>query len=182
VEMKSAGIVGTGLYLPEEIRTNEWFERFNLLSLNKIFDHAGVMERRISADGEMGSDMEAKALLAAVENAGINIKDVDVILDGPNLHDQAEPGNAALLQYKSGATNAVALNVGAACVSLIAQLDIAWALIATGRYHTIACVVATMQTKTADYTDKSCMLLGDGAAAVIVQPVSAGKGILRFGN
>lgn len=178
MEIRSVGIVGTGLYVPEEVRTNEWFEQFNLLSLNKIFDHAGVMERRICAKGEMSSDMETKALLSAVNNAGIDIKDIDLILDGPNIHDQASPGNAALLQYKSGATNAIAINVDAACVSLISQLDIAWALIATGRYNTVACVVATMQTKTADYTDKSCMLLGDGAAAVIVQAVTQGKGIL----
>ncbi|QTA87193.1 3-oxoacyl-ACP synthase III family protein [Desulfonema magnum] len=176
--MRSAGIVGTGLYVPEEIRSNEWFKQFNLLSLNKIFDEAGVMERRICAKGEKSSDMEAKALLAAVENAGIGVKDIDLILDGPNIHDQASPGNAALLQYKSGASNAVAINVDTACISLISQLEIAWSLIAMGRYDTVACVVATMQTKTADYTDKSCMLLGDGAVAVIVQPVSEGKGIL----
>lgn len=176
--MRSAGIVGTGLYVPEEIRTNEWFEQFNLLSLNKIFDNAGIKERRISAKDEMSSDMEAKALLVAVENAGIDIKDVELILDEANVPDQCTPGNASILQYKSGAVNAAAINVGTACNSLIPQLDIAWALIATGRYNTIACVVATMQTKVADYTEKSCMLLGDGAAAVIVQPVSDGKGIL----
>jgi len=51
--MRAAGIVGTGLYVPEEVRTNDWFEQFNLLSLNKIFDQAGVMERRICAKGEM---------------------------------------------------------------------------------------------------------------------------------
>lgn len=177
--MKSVGVVGTGLYVPEEVRTNEWFvEQTNLLSINKIFDEAGVKERRFSAKDEMSSDMEAKALLMAVENAGIDIKDVELILDGPNLPDQCTPGNASILQYKSGAINAAAINVDTACNSLISQIDIAWAMIASGRYSTIACVVASMQTKVIDYTEKSCMLLGDGAAAVIVQPVSDGKGVL----
>lgn len=109
--MKSAGIVGTGLYLPEEIRTNEWFNDFNLLSVGDIFDSAGVQERRICAKGQSATDMEVQALWSAVENAGISIDDIEMILDGPSLHDQLMPGNAAALQYKSGAKNAVAMNV-----------------------------------------------------------------------
>ncbi len=178
MKVRSAGIVGTGFYVPKEIRTNEWFESFDLMPVNEIFNNTGVKERRISADYEVSSYMEAKALLAAVEDAGIDIKDVDVILDGPNLPDQPSPGNAALLQRKSGAENAIAIDVSTACISLITQLDIAWAMIASGRYKTVACVVASMQTKVADHTEISCMMLGDGAAAMIVQEVPEGYGIL----
>lgn len=103
MEIRAAGIVGTGLYLPKEIRTNEWFKQFELLPFDELFDNTGVMERRVCAKGEKSSDMETKALLEAVKNAGINIEDVELILDGPNLHDQPQPGNAALVQYKSGA-------------------------------------------------------------------------------
>lgn len=71
MEMKAAGIVGTGLYVPEEIRTNEWFKQFELLPFDELFDNAGVMERRVCAKREKSSDMETKALLAAVKNAGI---------------------------------------------------------------------------------------------------------------
>ncbi|MEW6739194.1 MAG: 3-oxoacyl-ACP synthase III family protein [Nitrospirota bacterium] len=178
MEMRNAGIVGTGLYLPEDVRTNEWFKQFDLLPVDELFDNEGVTKRRVCAKGEKASGMETKALLSAVENAGINIEDVELILDGPNLRDQPQPGNAALVQYKSGAKNAAAINVESACTSLLSQITIAWALIKSGMYNTIACIGSTNWTITADYTEKNCMLLGDGAAALIMQPVSEGKGIL----
>lgn len=176
--MKAVGIVGTGFYVPEEVRTNEWFKQFDLLPVDEIFDNAGVLERRICAKGEKSSDMEVKALLAAVENAGIKIEDVELILDGPIHRDQPAPGNASLVQYKSGAINAAAINVETACTSLISQMTFAWGLIGSGIYNTIACIGATNWTVTADYTEKNCMFLGDGAAALIMQAVSNGKGIL----
>ncbi|MBF0558184.1 MAG: ketoacyl-ACP synthase III [Nitrospirae bacterium] len=176
--MRAAGIVGTGLYLPEEVRKNEWFSKLDLLPFDEIFDNAGVVERRICASGEKSSDMETKALLEAVNNAGIGIRDIDLILDGPNLRDQPQPGNAALVQYKSGAVNAAAINVESACTSLLSQITVAWALIGSGMYQTIACIGATNWTVTADFTEKNCMFMGDGAAAVILQPVSEGRGIL----
>ncbi len=177
-KLRSAGITGIGLYLPEKIRTNEWFKEFDLLPFDDLFDNSGVLERRICGKDEKSSDMETKALLAAVENAGLNIEDLELILDGPNLRDQPAPGNAAIVQYKSGAKNAVAINVESACTSLISQMTIAWGLIKSGVYNTIACIGATDWTKSADYTEKNCMLLGDGAAALIMQPVSHGKGVL----
>lgn len=178
--MKAVGIVGTGLYVPEEIRTNDWFRRFDMLPVDTIFDEAGVKERRISAENELPSDMEAKALIAAVENAGISIEDVEMILDGPSIHDQIMPGNAATLQYKSGAINAASMNVETACTSLISQMMVAQGMIATGMYHTVACVVSSNWTKVADYSEKSCTFMGDGAAAIIMQPVSEGKGVLSI--
>lgn len=176
--MIAAGIVGTGLYVPQEKRTNEWFNKFDLLPVDDVLDDAGVVTRRICAESERASDMEVEALLAAVKNAEISINDIDLILDGPTLHDQSMPGNAARVQYKSGAKNAAAINVESACTSLISQIVIAQGLILSGAYKTIACVTSTDWTKAADYTEKNCMLLGDGAAALIMQPVSEGKGIL----
>lgn len=176
--MKPVGIIGTGGYLPEQVRTNEWFDQFEMVSSIDVFNNSGVKERRIAAKGQLSSDMEAKALIAAVKNAGISIEDIDLILDGPNVNDQISPQNAAALQYKSGAKNAVAMNVDMACASLIPQIEVAWAMIAMGRYNTVACVVATNQSISCDYTEKACMILGDGAAAFILQAVSEGKGIL----
>lgn len=176
--MRSAGIVGTGFYVPKEIRSNEWFEKFDLLPVDDVLDDAGVVERRICAKTENASDMETEALLAAVKNAGISIDDIELILDGPTLQDQPMPGNAARVQYKSGAKNAAAINVESACTSLISQLVIAQGLIASGTYKTIACIASANWTTVADYTEKNCMLLGDGAAALIMQPVSDGKGII----
>lgn len=176
--MKSVGIIGTGLYVPKTIVTNDKFKDIELLSVDEIFDETGVQERRACAEDETASDMEVRALLSAVENAGISINDIEMILDGPTLHDQLQPGNAATLQYKSGAKNAAAMNVETACASLISQIGVAWGMIATGMYKTVACVVSANWTKVADYTEKTCTFIGDGASAIIMQPVSQGKGVL----
>ncbi len=179
MSQKSVGIIGTGLYVPDEIRTNDWFNKLSPRSLDRIFDQAGVKERRVCAQNELASDMEAKALLAAVENAGISIGDVEMMFAGSTLNDQPQPGNASALHHKVGANkNTGSMNVETACASLLSQITVAYSMIAAGLYKTVACVVSVNWTKTADLTDRSCMFMGDGAAAVIMQPVSAGKGIL----
>ncbi|MEW6595138.1 MAG: 3-oxoacyl-ACP synthase III family protein [Thermodesulfobacteriota bacterium] len=121
--------------------------------------------------------MEAQAVLAAVETAGIRVCDLDLILVGPTIQDQPMPGNAALVQHKVGASCA-AINVETACTSLLSQMVVAQGLILSGAYTTIACVASANWTKAADYSEKNCMLLGDGASAVILQPVGEGRGIL----
>ncbi len=185
--LKSAGIVGTGLYVPKEIRTNAWFmddKRLSLRkdddvqSLQKFLDDVGLKERRICAKNEKITDMEANALLSAVDNAGISIRDIDMILDGPGLHEQPQPGNASLLQHKAGAVNAAAMNLELSCASMISQIIVANAMITSGLYNTVACVVSTNWSKIGDYTTRSPMFLGDGAAAIIMQPVSERKGVL----
>jgi 3-oxoacyl-[acyl-carrier-protein] synthase-3 len=184
VSLNSAGIIGTGYYVPEEIRTNDWFSHLPDLNLDPVLDQvfidSGVKERRICAKGEKSSDMETKALLAAVENAGISVEDIDLILNGSAMDDQFAPKNASLVQYKSGAKNAASLNVDMACSTLLSQMGLAWGMIASGLYKTVACVVSTDWTRIADYTDASCLFVGDGAAAIIMQPVTPGKGMLSI--
>ncbi len=177
MEMKAVGIIGTGLYVPAEIRTNDWFDQFDLVAAIDVFKDSGIKERRVAGKGELASDMGTKALLAAVENARISINEVDLILHA-GTNDHTLPLNAPVIQYKSGAKNAAAMDVDMACASFIAQLAVARALIATGEYTTVACVCVGYFSIFADYTEKSCMMLGDGASAMIVQSVSAGKGIL----
>ncbi len=176
--MESVGIIGTGLYVPEHIRSNEWFNQFPLLPFDDIFDDSGIKERRICGPNETGVDMEVNALKNAVHNAGIEITDIDLILDGPTIQDQPMPGNAASVQYKSGAVNAAAINVDTSCTTLLSQITIGQSLIQTGTYKNIACIASANWTKVADYSEKNCMLLGDGATAVILSKVKEGHGIL----
>lgn len=94
--------------------------------MGDTFDSAGVQERRICAKRQSATDMEVQALWSAVENVGISIDDIEMILDGPSLHDQLMPGNVAALQYKSGAKNVASMDVETACTSLISQISVAW--------------------------------------------------------
>ncbi|QTA87203.1 hypothetical protein [Desulfonema magnum] len=109
--MRAAGITGTGAYLPEEIRTNDFFRQFDLLPYDDIFDKSGILERRI-AGKEKSSDMEVKALPDAVEHAGITIDDVELILVGSAINDLMAPNNSALVRYNSGAGPAPCLIPG----------------------------------------------------------------------
>ncbi len=177
-ENQAVGVIGTGLYVPRQVRDNQWFEQFDMLSLDELFDDSGVQERRVCAEGETGADMEAQAVRAAVNNAGLELDDVELILVGPALHDQPMPGNAAMVQYKSGAQNAASINVESACTTLISQMAMAVGLIRGGLYRNVVCVTSANWTKVADLTEKSCMIMGDGAAAVVMGEVAEGRGVL----
>lgn len=175
------GIIGTGIYMPEEVRTNDWFDQFDMYQFDDIFDKAGAKERRICAKGELASDIEAKALLAAVENTpGVNIEDIEFIINCPTVHEMVLPGHGSVVAYKAGANNAATLTTEGSCTALLSAITVAWGMINTRIYNTIACVVSCNWSICADYSEKSCMMMGDGAAAVIMQPVSLGKGVLAI--
>ncbi|MBI3815063.1 MAG: 3-oxoacyl-ACP synthase III family protein [Nitrospinae bacterium] len=178
--LRKAAIVGTGSYLPETIRTNEWFEKFELLtSGTEIFDDSGVKERRVVSDEMKSSGMEILACQDALKKTGIKAEEIDLILCNSNIHDQLQPGNAFLIQHKLGAKNAGAFNFDSACTSFINCLIIANSMIAGGECETILIVSSTTWTRVADYTEKKCMLMGDGAGAVILKPAKTeGRGYL----
>src|SRR3990167_1173989 len=114
--MKRAAIIGTGSYLPETVRTNEWFEKFELItSGTDIFDKSGVIERRVVSDDMKSSDMEILACRNVLKKTGISADEIDLILCNSNIHDQLQPGNAYLVQDKIGARNAGAFNFDSAC-------------------------------------------------------------------
>ncbi|MBI5749621.1 MAG: 3-oxoacyl-ACP synthase III family protein [Nitrospinae bacterium] len=177
---RRAAIVGTGSYLPETVRTNEWFEKFELLtSGTEIFDDSGVIERRVIPDHMKSSDIELLACENVLKKTGINAEEIDLILCNSNIHDQLQPGNGCLIQHKLGAKNAGAFNFDSACTSFINCLIIANSMIVTGECETILIVSSTTWTRVADYTEKKCMLMGDGAGAAILKPVKTeGRGYL----
>ena len=178
--MRKAAIVGTGAYIPENIRTNEWFEKFDLVSSGTdIFDNGGVKERRVISDEMKSSDMEVLACRNALEKTGIDANEIDLILCNSNIQDQLQPGNACLIQHKLSANNAGAFNFDSACTGFINCLILSSSMIAIGECETILIVSSTTGTRIADYTEKKCMLIGDGAGAAILKPAKTkGRGYL----
>lgn len=166
--------------MPETVRTNEWFEKLDLMSSGTdIFDDSGVSKRRVVSDEMKSSDMEVLACRDVLEKTGINAKEIDLIFCSSNVPDQLQPGNACLIQHKLGAANAGAFNFDSACTSFINCLILANSMIMTGECETILIVSSTTGTRIADYTEKKCMLIGDGAAAAILKPVKKeGRGYL----
>src|ERR1700704_4489756 len=122
---RTVSIVGTGSYTPEKVLTNADLMRIVDTSDEWITTRTGIKERRIAAKDECTSDMAAKAPLAAIEQAGISPKEMDLILIATATPDMLFPATACLVQTKIGATKAACLDVSAACAGFLVAVQIA---------------------------------------------------------
>jgi 3-oxoacyl-[acyl-carrier-protein] synthase III len=174
--MTRARITGTGNYLPKKILSNADLEKIVDTTDEWIFTRTGMKERRIAEDDEFTSEMGAKAANVALTKAGIEAKDVDLVLCATLTPDYVFPSTAALIQAEIGASGAAALDVQAACSGYIYGLSIAKSFIESGQYKTILIVAAEKLSAITDYSDRSsCVLFGDGATACVVS--GSGKGL-----
>lgn len=176
-----AGIIGTGHYVPEKIVTNKDLEKIVDTSDEWIRTRTGIEERRIARDDEDTSDMAQEASKKALENAGINGEDIDLILVATVTPDTSFPSVSCILQDKLGARKAAAMDISAACSGFMYGMITAKQFIETGAYKHILIVGAEKLSKITDWNDRNtCVLFGDGAGAVVMGPVSDEFGILSF--
>lgn len=179
--MMKAGIIGTGHYVPEKIVTNKDLEKIVDTSDEWIRTRTGIEERRIARDDEDTSDMAQEASKKALENAGINGEDIDLILVATVTPDTSFPSVSCILQDKLGARKAAAMDISAACSGFMYGMITAKQFIETGAYKHILIVGAEKLSKITDWNDRNtCVLFGDGAGAVVMGPVSDEFGILSF--
>jgi 3-oxoacyl-[acyl-carrier-protein] synthase III len=177
-----AEIIATGRYLPDRVMTNADMEKLVETSDEWIFERTGIRERRI-ADADMGAaEMAARASRIAMERAGIQPGEVDVIVLSTATPDRLLPSTACDMQALLGATNAAAYDISAACSGFLYAMSIAEGHIASGNAE-IALVVSTEKMSAiVDWGDRStCVLFGDGAGAAVLrraQPGRAGHGIV----
>ncbi len=165
-----AGIAGVGLYVPEKRLTNADLEKMVDTSDEWITTRSGIKERRLCAPEEATSDLGAKAILKALENAGVKPEDVDAIICATFTPDTLCPSTACHIQAKIGAKNALAFDLEAACSGFLYGLTIAKSLITTGVCKTAVVLGAEAMSRFTDYQDRTtCVLFGDGAGAVVVQ-------------
>lgn len=176
-----AGIIGIGRYVPEKVLTNFDLEKMMDTSDEWIRTRTGIEERRIAADDMDTSDMAYLAAKKALEDAGIAPQDLDLILVATVTPDRAFPSVACMLQERLGAVKAAALDISAACAGFIYGMVTASQFIDNGTYRYILIVGAEKLSKIMDWTDRNtAVLFGDGAGAVVMGPVSQGRGILSF--
>lgn len=176
--MLRAKIIATGSYLPENIVTNQDLE--NIVDTNDdwITERTGIKERRIVNECQSASDLAYEAAVSALKKAQLKPKDLDLIIVATVTGDMPFPSTACLLQAKLGAKNAAAFDLGAACSGFIYGLHVASGLIKSGLHHRVLVVGAEVLSKFTDWQDRStCILFGDGAGAVVLEPTKEKHGI-----
>lgn len=173
-----AGITGTGSYLPEKILNNFDLEKIVDTSDEWIKTRTGMWERHVIADDQATSDLAYNASTAALEMAGIDPLTLDTIIVATVTSDYIFPATACLLQDRLGAKNAGGFDLSAGCAGFASALSVADAYIRSGMMENILVVGVDTLTRITDWTDRDCVLFGDGAGAVVVTPVPEGEGIL----
>ncbi len=168
--MNYARIVGTGSYLPEKVVSNADLEQMIETTADWIIERTGVEERHVAAPGETTADMAEHAARRALEAAGLEPGDIDMIVLGTTTPDHVFPSVATVLQHRLGCYGGPAFDVQAVCTGFVYALDIANRFIRTGAARRVLVVGADTFTRIIDWTDRgTCILFGDGAGAVILE-------------
>lgn len=169
--MSYARIAGTGSYLPERVMTNDELERIVDTSDRWIRERTGIRQRHIAADGESCGDLAVAAAERALEAAGMDATDIDLIVVATATPEQIFPSTACHVQYRLGVPGgAVAFDVSAACSGFIFGLDVANRFIRTGGATRALVIGAEVFSRIIDWSDRgTCVLFGDGAGAVVLE-------------
>lgn len=174
------GILGTGKYVPEQVLTNKQLEQMVETNDEWIVTRTGIKERRLAASHEATSDLAYNAAKQAIANAGLTVDDIDLIIVATITPDMSFPSTACLVQDKLGA-KCPAFDLSAACSGFIYSLTVANGMIQSGLYRRVLVIGAETLSRITDYTDRNtCILFGDGAGAVVVGEVPAGRGFQSF--
>ncbi|MDQ1636876.1 MAG: 3-oxoacyl-[acyl-carrier-protein] synthase [Pyrinomonadaceae bacterium] len=174
-----AGILGTGHSYPEGILTNADLEKMVETSDDWITSRTGIKQRRKAAPGEYTSLFAVKAARQAIERAGLEPADIDLILCATVTPDQILPSTGCIIQAELGANKAAAMDLVAACSGFLYGLTVADTMIQTGKSKHALVIGAEILTQYVDYTDRqTCILFGDGAGAAVLGAVENSHGIL----
>ena len=176
--MTYSRIAGTGRYLPERILTNADLEKMVETSDEWIRTRTGVERRHIAADDQSTSDLCVEAAKRAMEAAGVEPGDIDLVVIGTTSPDLVFPNIATIVQHRLGIPACPAFSLEAACTGFIYALSTVDKYIRLGEARCALVIGAEIISKLVDWTDRTtCVLFGDGAGAVIVKP-SEEQGII----
>jgi len=173
-------ITGLGVHVPGRVVSNDELSQHVETSDEWIRERTGIRERRMAAKEEALSDVSLPAARAALAQAGIEGKDVDLLIVATVTPDMAFPSTAALLADELGATQAAAYDLSAGCTGFIYALAQAYGMVGTGLSRRALVVGGDLLSRILDWGDRSTLVLfGDGAGAVVLEP-AADPGFLGF--
>ncbi|MHA1575975.1 MAG: 3-oxoacyl-ACP synthase III family protein, partial [Candidatus Thorarchaeota archaeon] len=179
--VRSAVIKGLGMYVPEKILTNEEIEKM----LNRpgtadwLVKNVGIRQRHVMTEDEVTSDLAVHAGREALENARLEVDELDLIILSTDTPDYISPATSVVVQHKLGANNAGTFDVNCACAGLVTSLDIATRYIRTDSdINSVLVIGAYGMTKFVDWTDHyTCTLFADAAGAMVLQASEEREGL-----
>uniref|UniRef100_A0A7C1F2R6 Beta-ketoacyl-[acyl-carrier-protein] synthase III n=1 Tax=Ammonifex degensii TaxID=42838 RepID=A0A7C1F2R6_9THEO len=175
----TAGITGLGVYVPERVLTNFDLEQMVATSDGWIRERTGIRERRIAAPEEATSDLGLKAAQEALNAAGVAPAEVELIIVATATPDMMFPATACLIQDRLGAKTAAAFDLEAGCSGFVYGVAVGAQFINAGCYRNVLVIGADTLSRVTNWEDRTtCVLLGDGAGAALLQPVAPPRGIL----
>ena len=175
----SAGIIGVGMYAPEKVLTNA--ELAGMLNITEEWIEAmsGIKERHIAAPSQAASDLGTVAAQRALARAGVSSDEVDLIIVSTSTPDMQFPSTACIIQERLGIKNVPAFDLTAVCSGFVYALTVGAQFIANEFYRTVLVIGTEAVSRVINWSDKdTCMLIGDGAGAVVLRQVPSGYGIL----
>lgn len=178
-----AVIVGCGEALPDKVLTNEDLSKIVDTTDDWIRERTGIEERRIAADGELTSDLGVRAATAALNDAGLEASDIDLIVVATTTPDLTFPSTAAIVQAKLGVTQGAAFDLQAVCTGFIYALSTAEKFLTSGQHKRALVIGAETFSRILDWTDRAtCVLFGDGAGAFVLEAqeekLADGRGVI----
>jgi len=170
-KLRNANITAVGKYLPKNILTNADLEKMVDTNDEWIQSRTGIQERRIVDKGEASVEMSINAIQQILDSRNLDPTEIDAIIVGTVTPDMLFPSCAALIQHRIGATNAWGYDLSAACSGFIFALQSGSALIESGQCEKVLIVGVDTMSSILDYEDRdTCILFGDGAGAVLLEP------------
>ena len=175
----TANITAVGKYLPKKKLTNKDLEKFLDTSDEWIQDRTGIHTRRIASKNEATSDLCINAIKELLNGKNIDPNDIDAIIVATVTPDMMFPSTACIIQKKIGANNAWGFDLSAACSGFLFALETGSQFISSGRYKKVLVVGSDTMSSILNYSDRNtCILFGDGAGVVLLEPSNKGFGVI----
>ncbi len=174
-----AGITAVGKFLPSKRLTNKELESIVDTSDEWIKSRTGIKERRIAQTGQVSSHMCVEAYKDLLKSKNIDSNDINAIIVGTVTPDMLFPSTACLIQDRIAAKNAWGFDLSAACSGFLFALETGTRMIESGRYDKILVFGVDTMSSIINYEDRNtCILFGDGAGVVLLEPIEDGSGVI----
>jgi 3-oxoacyl-[acyl-carrier-protein] synthase III len=181
---RRAKISAIGTYVPPRVLTNQDLEKMVDTSDEWIYSRVGIRERHIVEKGQSTSDLAVEAAKQCLAKRGIDASEIEAIIVATISPDMFFPATACLVQDRLGAKGAWGFDLSAACSGFVYALQVGAKLVESGAHSKVLVIGADTMSSIIDYTDRStCVLFGDGAGAVLIEPTEEGEiGMIDFAH